>query len=170
MYTTKKSWAFNPEKQMLALSAAFLPGEELEALVVLNGAGVLTISRQRLAFFKLNNPVPEYSVAMVDIEKVEIEKKGLGRNTYSVVTSEGAGLKLGGFLMDDEAPAIEILNSCIATAVPIDAGDFPSVSPTVQPTASGSVTDELTKLSELLSSGVLTEEEFVLAKSKLLGL
>ncbi len=56
-----------------------------------------------------------------------------------------------------------------AYAQPVYAQPAPAPAPAPEATDSG-MTDELARLAELRSQGVLTEEEFAAAKAKLLGL
>jgi hypothetical protein len=115
MYTTKKNFAFNPEKTLARLSGQFLPNEDVQALFMLsgNGTGYGVVSPHRVAFFSYDSTVI-LSVPMDQIDGYEFTTK-LGTKTYSLRLNDKTPVKLGVFLLDDEKPVLEILDGCIAS-------------------------------------------------------
>ena len=118
MYTTKKNFAFNPEKTLALLSGQFLPNEDVQALFTLsgNGIGYAIISPQRVAFFKTYDLTVILSVPMDQIDGYEFTAK-LGTKTCSLRLKDKTLVKLGVFLINDEKPVLEILDSCIASPI-----------------------------------------------------
>lgn len=118
MYTTKKNFAFNPDKVMDKISALLLPGEEVKALFTLsgNGSGYAVASPLRIAFFKIGESKAHVSVPMEQLEGYESSTK-LGTTSYSLKLKDGSTIKLGVFLRDDEKPVLEIIGECIANPV-----------------------------------------------------
>lgn len=117
MYTTKKSFGFNPEKTLAKLSGQFLPDEDVRALFTLagNGTGFAIVSPQRLAFFSFDTTVI-LTVPMDQIDGYELTTK-LGTKTYSLRLKDQTLIKLGAFLNDDVKPVLEILDGCIANPI-----------------------------------------------------
>jgi hypothetical protein len=118
MYTTKKGFAFNPDKTMAAIKSQLLENEQVEALFVLNsdGVGYGIISKLRFAFFKVGKQTAHSSVAMSSIANYE----SIGRSgSYSVILNlkDGSTAKLGTPLKDDESAVLEVLNDCIENAL-----------------------------------------------------
>lgn len=121
MYTTKKSFGFNPDKHLESLSVQFLPDEDVRALFALsgNGTGVAVLSTSRFVFFKFGDYKVLVSVPMDEVEGYESTTK-LGTNTYSLKLKDGSSVKVGVFLRDDEGPVLEVLDLCIKAAVSTD--------------------------------------------------
>lgn len=117
MYTTKKNFAFNPDKIFAFLSNQFHKDEQVEALFTLsgNGAGYGIVSKLRFAFFKAGQAQPFIDVPIDQIEKLESTSK-LGTKIYSLVLKDGTSVKIGAFLRDDEEPVVEIINFCMTNA------------------------------------------------------
>jgi hypothetical protein len=121
MYTTKKSFGFNPDKNLERLSVQFLPDEDVRALFALsgNGTGVGVLSTSRFVFFKFGDDKVHVSVPMDQVEGYESTTK-LGNNTYNLKLKDGSLVKVGLFLRDDEGPVLEVLDACIRDAVSSD--------------------------------------------------
>jgi hypothetical protein len=121
MYTTKKNFAFNPEKTLALLSGQFLPNEDVQALFSLsgNGIGYGVVSPQRVAFFSYDSTVI-LSVPMDQIDGYEFTTK-LGTDTYSLRLKDKTLVKLGVFLSNDVKPVLEILDGCIASPISSEA-------------------------------------------------
>lgn len=121
MYTTKKSFGFNPDKNRERLSVQFLPGEDVRALFALsgNGTGVGVLSTSRFVFFKFGDDKIHVSVPMDQVEGYESTTK-LGTNTYSLRLKDGSLVKVGVFLRDDEGPVLEVFDTCIKEAISSD--------------------------------------------------
>ena len=118
MYTTKKNFAFNPEKVLEKISPLLLPGEQVQALFTLlgNGSGYGVVSPLRIAFFKVGESKAHVSVPMELVSGYESTTK-LGTTTYSLNLKDGSTVKLGAFLRDDQTPVLEIIDDCIANPV-----------------------------------------------------
>ncbi len=121
MYTSKKNFAFNPEKTLALLSGKFLPNEDVQALFLLdgNGIGYGVVSPQRVAYFSYDSTVI-LSVPMDQIDGYEFTTK-LGRDTYSLRLKDKTLVKLGVFISNDSKPVLEILDGCIASPISSEA-------------------------------------------------
>lgn len=119
MKTTKKTWAFNPDKVFETLKPALMDGEEVEALLVPSSSGYCIISRMRIAFFKPSSPKPVFSIPMANLTGYS-SSKSMGRNSYTLELRDGSSTKLGGFLTDDEPVFLEVFESCLANAIEVE--------------------------------------------------
>lgn len=117
MYTTKKNFAFNPDKLLDRISKHFLPEEDVRALFSLsgNGVGYGIISTMRVAFFKVDFSIL-VSVPMTQIDGYEFTTK-LGTRTCHLKLKDQPSVKLGVFMSDDEEPVLKVLDDCISRPV-----------------------------------------------------
>ena len=124
---------------------------------------ILAVMQNRvvLAQHSYLESIPKYSVSEIPLDKISNVQvsKGTILNSELVIETSGANLTMSGNPQWLEAAKTVLLEKISSNPYGKN-GDF---------TSSGNVPTELIQLAQLLKDGILTQEEFQIAKSKLLG-